>query len=107
MRCFFCDASCEIVTQELADSYTATITYYKCTPCKASFTYYHEWDAGVRQYQFDVDDYTVFFTNEEAKECAVVRHGPTNPIEVLVLNFIPNITPKNFKKKLPTLLTFL
>jgi hypothetical protein len=110
MNCPFCP--CEMVDVYRDDS--SVFKNWKCTICKTMRIISQD-ATKICYYYFDYQDYrAVFFPNVQQFELVhmePVEHDIKgiifHRVNVLTLDYLPNITPQNIAKKLSTLLTFL
>lgn len=81
---------------------------YACSYCLSNCAcYYHlDEDGFITEYQFNYEGYS-FLINFIKKTFRMFSSNETSIKDLFVLDFIPDITPRNIKEKLPTLLTFL
>lgn len=105
MNCFYCNQPCQATHYEMATDTVASETSYMCQPCGANYSYSNEHDV-VYTWEFSQEGFlAIFYDKHIHQEWNFVLYKDTN-VPIMHLNFIPDINPKNFKRKLPTLLTF-
>jgi hypothetical protein len=112
MKCYFCDIE---TNSDISDSVNNVPSWinYTCPKCKTIYEYDCT-SSGLYGYNFHVDEYYCWFYSLDTKFCLdklVLNVGdPTQGshfVEVLELNFHPDITPYNLKEKVSKLLAFI
>lgn len=107
MNCYFCQqptiSNVKDISnvKETANGYTPTYIEYTCSPCKAIYEYDCEHDA-ITAYWFSAGKYVAYFYPNSIQQFALVEPDPSHPgtyLDILVLRFIPNLTPTNLDEK--------
>ena len=115
MNCLFCNQPTKILCQEdyvndpgsIYEDYHIYIEY-GCEPCHARFEFK---DHSIECYSFTFDNWVARFDQQHKQfyltEYLIKGAGWATYKDIIALDFLPDITPQNFEKKLPTILTFL
>lgn len=111
MNCVFCQS--QIFPKEASHITNPKVIYvlHICTQCSAHFTYSKKTNK-IDGYVFHYQDFVAMFWPDGMAQgyfsTKFVFDKIVNNvyIRILTFDFIPNITPQNIEKKLPTLLVF-
>lgn len=103
MNCLFCPQE----LQRMPEGYLFHQIRMGCLTCKTKYYFESEWHPkNINRYMINYDDYILYFYINPIHFYLdkITNHRMIN---ILHLDYLPNITPFNVAKKLPTLLTFL
>jgi phage FluMu protein Com len=104
MKCIHCQKILNL------DVETLNYLYYQCQSCHVYFGFNKDLFLVYYRYVFQYNEKTYkMLVNFVRKDfyLETVSPGKSHFSTILHLDYLPNITPKNIKKKLSTLLTFL